>query len=928
MKIRTKRISRGLTAGLTTLALAAAPVFAQNPYRIATVAGAIYDRSGNNGPATQASITGLGAAFRGGYLYLTDSFRIWRIDPSGKITTVVGVLTPNPPFTPIAGYAGDGGPALSAGLRGASSIEFDSGGNLYISDGGDDCVRKVTARQIGGTPQPLNGAEIVTTFAGTCTQPGSILKSPAGLAFDPGSTGGRDAALYIASPGSANIWKADLVTDTVTPVAGAFTSPTGVAVDPASGALYVADSGKILRVDLSGTISLIAAPPTVSTPSRVRFGNGGTLYALDRGAGKVWQIANAGTAAQTISAVAGVTFTTGQEIEPDGAGGLFVADSGAAKVYFVAGSAETGTILGQSVYPGQTVTVAGPSSVPTFTGDGGPATQARLLSTQGVTVDPKGNLYISDAGNNRLRMVDAQTGTITTIAGTGSATFAGVPGPAASASITPGILQFTAAGGLFMASNNTHVLNDNYSGNLAVVNGTAAIPNAASIAFDVLGNLYVGDVTNGVIWKVDQSGNATKLATGVAPSKGIAVDPFGNVYLAKPSHQIQKVSPAGVVSLYAGTGAAGGAGDGGPALQATLQAPSGMVCDAIGNLYFTDGSNHTIRKIDTSGIITTIGGTPQVGGYSGDGGLATNATFQGGVMAFDSVGNLYLADVFNNAVRVLDNTLPTVTATATTADTRTYAPNNWTNQTVTVQFACSDTGSGVATCPANQAFGSNGVYQATGTATDRAGNSGTGTFAGIEVDKTAPTITPTATNANGTAYAAGAWTNQTATVHFTCSDNLSGVASCPPDQAVSAEGVVATVSGTATDNAGNRASASFGPVKLDTTAPVISGMPNASCSLWPANGKMVQVATVTAADALSGLAPGSFTVTGISNEPPSSSQIAIAPNGSGGYNVSLQADRLGSGTGRVYTLTATARDLAGNVATATSTCVVPHDQGK
>jgi hypothetical protein len=98
MKIRTKRISRGLTAGLTTLALAAAPVFAQNPYRIATVAGAIYDRSGNNGPATQASITGLGAAFRGGYLYLTDSFRIWRIDPSGKITTVVGVLTPNPPL--------------------------------------------------------------------------------------------------------------------------------------------------------------------------------------------------------------------------------------------------------------------------------------------------------------------------------------------------------------------------------------------------------------------------------------------------------------------------------------------------------------------------------------------------------------------------------------------------------------------------------------------------------------------------------------------------------------------------------------------------------------------------------------------------------------------------------------------------------------
>src|SRR5690348_1965221 len=109
------RNSAKFTAGLLALALAAAPAFAQNPYRIATVAGTPYDRSGNNGPATEASISGFGAAFRAGYLYLADSFRVWRIDSSGAITTVVGVLTPNPPFAPIAGYAGDGGPALAAG---------------------------------------------------------------------------------------------------------------------------------------------------------------------------------------------------------------------------------------------------------------------------------------------------------------------------------------------------------------------------------------------------------------------------------------------------------------------------------------------------------------------------------------------------------------------------------------------------------------------------------------------------------------------------------------------------------------------------------------------------------------------------------------------------------------------------------------------
>jgi hypothetical protein len=154
------------------------------------------------------------------------------------------------------------------------------------------------------------------------------------------------------------------------------------------------------------------------------------------------------------------------------------------------------------------------------------------------------------------------------------------------------------------------------------------------------------------------------------------------------------------------------------------------------------------------------------------------------------------------------------------------------------------------------------------------------------------------------------------------------VASCPAARVLSSDGVTAAVSGTATDRAGNQATAGFGPVKIDKTPPVLSGMPGPGCSLWPPNGKMVRVATVSAADATAGVAPGSFTIAGASNEPPSASQISIVPNGAGGYDISLQADRLGTGTGRVYTLTATATDLAGNVATATATCVVPHDQAK
>jgi hypothetical protein len=111
---------------------------------------------------------------------------------------------------------------------------------------------------------------------------------------------------------------------------------------------------------------------------------------------------------------------------------------------------------------------------------------------------------------------------------------------------------------------------------------------------------------------------------------------------------------------------------------------------------------------------------------------------------------------------------------------------------------------------------------------------------------------------------------------------------------------------------------------------IISGMPSPGCSLWPPNHKLVQVATVTAGDAVGGVLPGSFAVTGVSNEPsndPSDREIVITPNGSGGYVVQLEADRLGTGKGRIYTLTATAKNSVGATTTTVATCVVPHDQG-
>lgn len=141
---------------------------------------------------------------------------------------------------------------------------------------------------------------------------------------------------------------------------------------------------------------------------------------------------------------------------------------------------------------------------------------------------------------------------------------------------------------------------------------------------------------------------------------------------------------------------------------------------------------------------------------------------------------------------------------------------------------------------------------------------------------------------------------------------------------------VTTVSYFATDVAGNVESPQSVTVRIDKTRPLISGMP-ASCSLGPPNHKLVTVATVTASDALSGVAAGSLQVTGTSNEAsddPHSPDIVVSPNGTGGFVVQLRAERAGNGGGRVYNLTATASDLAGNTTTATASCIVPHDNGK
>jgi len=293
-------------------------------------------------------------------------------------------------------------------------------------------------------------------------------------------------------------------------------------------------------------------------------------------------------------------------------------------------------------FTGMITTVAGNSysgAASGITGDGGPATAAGLVSPNDVVVDNAGNIYISNGGATvgfSVRKINT-SGIISRYAGNNTVGFSGDGGQATAAQLGgPYALAIDNAGNLFISDGGNYVIRKVATN--GIITTIAGIPNGFG---------YTGD-----------GGPATAAKIGAV--FGMAFDAAGNLYLADASfHVIRKIATNGIITTIAGNGTNGFSGDGGAATSAQFNQPWDVYVDGGNNLYVADYNNHAVRKITAAGIISTvagIGGSLNAG-FSGDGGAATAAKLNHPAsVTLDAAGNIYISDYSNNRIRKVSTT--------------------------------------------------------------------------------------------------------------------------------------------------------------------------------------------------------------------------------------------------------------------------------
>ncbi len=653
------------SATLALEALESREVFSASP-TISTFAGTgtVAGTGGKFGPATAGQLNfpqGM-AVDAHGDVFIADAGNdlVREVTSTGTITTFAG--------NGAKGYTGDNGQALKAELNDPVAVAVDAHGDVFISDAGNQVIRKVSP------------SGIITTFAGTLNSPGYSGDGKAATAAKLNSPGG------IAVNAAGDLFIADTVNNVVREVSTAgiittfagngtagyagngkaatqaeLSTPTDVAVD-SSGNVFIADSNNnaVREVLTTGIIRTIAG---TGTPGYAGDGGRATKALLDvpvgvavDSSGNVWISDNANDIVREVSGSTGVIHT-------------------------VAGNGTYG-------YSGD--------------GDGAPATQAELNGVRGLLVY-QGNVLIADQYNDVIRQLTLTTLSPLTITpsllptgrvgvayhqqltakgGTAPYTFTLLSGtlpPGLTLSSTGLITGMPTAFDTFnftvQVSDNNHLsatlnfslqINSSFTiGNL-IATGNAT---PTGMAMDAKGDLFFADSLANRVYEVTTTGKFRLVAgNGAAGFRGdhgyataaelnhpvaVAVDGKGDVFIADEDNQvIREVSPTGIISTLAGTpGKAGYTGNNGPANKAELDEPIGLAVDSSGDVFIADGLNNAVREVSTSGTITTVAGNGTAG-YTGDTKQATAAQLDFPVaLALDPSGNLYIADLGNDVVR-------------------------------------------------------------------------------------------------------------------------------------------------------------------------------------------------------------------------------------------------------------------------------------
>jgi len=472
-----------------------------------------------------------------------------------------------------------------------------------------------------------------------------------------------------------------------TGAAARFHFPRGVATDGADN-VYVADEGnntirKITpdgvvttlagRAGFSGSGDGIGAAARFDSPVGVATDNAGNVYVADMFNNAIRKVTPAGVVS-TLAGTAGVfgsadgtgaaaSFFFPRGVVTDGAGNVYVADTSNHTIRKITPAGVVSTLAG----------TAGAAGSADATG-----TAASFRFPRGIATDSAGNLYVSELVNNTIRKI-TPAGVVTTLAGTAGGV-GSVDGTGAAASFNfPSSVATDSASNVYVADGNHTIRKVTPAGVVSTLAGTSGVSGStdaagaaarfnspAGVATDSAGNVYVADSSNNTIRKITPAGAVTTLAgtagvsgssdgTGAAASfnfpRGIATDGAGNVYVADTSNNtIRKITSSGVVTTLAGTASFSGGSSDGTGTAASFNFPQGLATDSAGNIYVADSDNNTIRKITPAGVVTTLAGTAGVFGSADGTGATASFDFPCGI-ATDSVGNVYVADSGNSTIR-------------------------------------------------------------------------------------------------------------------------------------------------------------------------------------------------------------------------------------------------------------------------------------